>query len=294
MQKTRSLRFLALAWCVCALSSMPAHAGPQSLIVGEVKDIAPANSDGVWLTHRGGAPVPIGPYQAVYDGDTLDVRSAGTTATLDMAPADGGQLSITKSNSPYRIKAHFSATNAWVSLHTFFQRFGWIFSRPHDSAGNARMLRSVEPAGQLAASSWLPVVMQNVRAGQDQVYVVAWSGNTADVSLTDDAGALVARVAKTDSGVAPGSALIPCKGLHFGTYTLTIDDGSAKLKIPVAAISGLADRKGGYVDQTIDAYTRYTVSPNGKLQALSDLQSVANEVYLAKATIDAVRQGRTQ
>ena len=104
----------------------------------------------------------------------------------------------------------------------------------------------------------------------------------------------MARVAKTDSGVAPGSALIPCKGLHFGTYTLTIDDGSAKLKIPVAAISGLADRKGGYVDQTIDAYTRYTVSPNGKLQALSDLQSVANEVYLAKATIDAVRQGRTQ
>jgi hypothetical protein len=294
MQTLRSATVIALTISVWTVSLPSAFADQRGLPVGEVKDIAPDDSDAVWLTHPGEMAKRISAYQSVYTGDTIDVREPGVTARLEMALVDGGSITVTKANSPYHVNSRMSAATAMNFLKNIQRSFSWVFNPPPDPKKDGTFSKGPNQTVGLTASPWLPVTAQKVRAGEAQTYVVAWIGNSADVSLTDDETGALIQTTNVDTVATPGFALIQCKKLRPGSYTLTIDDHLEVLRIPITADIGGPDWRGRPVDRALAASNRLVGDNGERLQALTDLQAVADKVYVAKAIIDAVREGRTR
>jgi hypothetical protein len=282
-------------WCAAVTPAFAQNApttAKQGAVVGEIIQVS--DSTAVWLTHANGAATPAGAFQPVYDGDTIAVRAPGATARLEMAAADGGTVTVSQANSPYKVHSKTAEAAPGAALAGFWRQFGFVFNPPSAKPHPETSAMGLTDAHEIAESPYLPKIPQHLRSHEEQTLVVAWNGPAADVSLADTAGSVVARTASGDKDARPGFALVHCRPLAQGTYTLEIKAPSNALTIVVLAVNDLPPPHGGYTQQALEAAQKLSQAQLGaQLQALSDLQAVSNEVYLAKALVEAVRQGRT-
>jgi hypothetical protein len=289
---TRIVTGIAGSTLAAVLIATAAHAAPEAPkagIVGQVIAIRPAG--GVTVTHANGQKITAEPYQPLYTGDVVQVSSANGSATLEFAGANGGDVTVTHAR-PYRVAAKGGGASA-STWNRFVQKWGYVLEPPSGVAIESTTPKGVRGAGpgatSLAASHYLPLIAQQVSMYRARVLPVVWQGEAAVVVLKDGTGAVLAQ---TDAG-QPGFALVQCKqSLQPGAYSIEVGGQPAgPLIIQVTVVQTQPTVASTNEEGAMQAADALDGAPTGRLQALAELQNLAEKSYLANAVMKAVQAG---
>jgi hypothetical protein len=283
-----ALQAVAVAAGVAFASTAFAEA-PRPGVVGQIVRIQ-AGGGAVTLTHKGGQRINAQPYQLLYTGDVIQVTAPAGVAMVEFAGADGGQVKITHATGAYRVVARSGGNADPQTWARFVQKWGYVLSPPSSERIESTTPRSVGiPTGGLAASHYLPLIRQTVSARGRHIFPVVWQGQPAAVTLVDGTGAVVAKAAASQAGFA----LVHCdNALKPGDYRLEIGEqptGPLVIMISVADTPGSAPST--HEEGALRAADALDGAPGGRLQALSELQALAEKSYLASAVMKAVQAG---
>ena len=279
----------ALAAVLVATTAHAAPEAPKPGIVGQVIAIRPAG--GVTVTHTGGRPITAEPYQPLYTGDVVQVTSASGSATLEFAGANGGDVTVTHAR-PYHVVAKGGGASA-STFNRFMQKWGYVLQPPSGVQIESTTPKGVRGpaagANALAASHYLPLIAQQVSMYRARVLPVVWQGEAAAVVLKDGTGAVVAQA---DAG-QPGFALVQCKqSLQPGAYSIEVGGQPAgPLVIQVTVVQTQPPVASTNEEGAMQAADALDGAPAGRLQALAELQNLAEKSYLANAVMKAVQAG---
>jgi hypothetical protein len=288
---TRIVQGIAASALAALLAASVAHAEPEppkAGIVGQVISIRP--SGGVTVTHANGAKVVAEPYQPLYTGDTVSVGASNGAAVLEFAGANGGDVTVTHAR-PYRVVAKGGASAS--TFDRFMQKWGYVLQPPtgvHIESTTPKGVRgSSVSADALAASRYLPLITQQVSMYHAKTLPVVWQGAATTVVLKDGTGAVVAQTTATQ----PGFALVQCKqSLQPGNYQIEVGATPAgPLVIQVTVTQTQPTAASTNEEGAMQAADALDGAPAGRLQALAELQGLAQKSYLANAVMKAVQAG---
>jgi hypothetical protein len=260
----------ALMGVTAARAAAPAI---QANIVGQIVSISPPTAAAAVTVTHAGRSAAARPFQPLYPGDVVKVGRAGVTAKVVFAGGPGAGTSLTSANAPFVAPAS-KAGGANPSLFAaFLANWRGVLS----PAGGASVVTTTPRSIEYHPSPWLPEGPQTLRAGEAQALLVVWRGSRGAVTLVSADGKPIAQVRSS----TPGSAVLACPPLAPGTYELR----AGSLRFPVRAAPGR--RPGGTpLAQAMAAADALNGQPEGRLQALADLQALSDKVYIARALSD--------
>ncbi|HWE46921.1 MAG TPA: hypothetical protein VG407_12925 [Caulobacteraceae bacterium] len=281
---TRIANLIAAPALAALLLAAAAQAAPETPHVGIVGQVI-AITGGATVTHANGQKLAAEPYQPLYTGDLVQVTAANGSATLEFA--GGGDVKVTHAQ-PYRVNARGAGGSASTFM-TFMQKWGYVLQPKtgmHTESTTPKGVRSAVASG-LAASRYLPLTKQQMYRAR--ILPVVWMGDPAAVVLKDGTGNVVAQAAPGQNGFA----LVDCKkSLPAGEYQIEIGaQPSGPLVIQVTVVQTTPPSASTNEEGAMQAADALDGAPGGRLQALAQLQNLAEKSYLASAVMKAVQAG---
>ncbi len=268
---TRRSLFLVLA-LISPLAARAAAPTIHANIVGQIVSITPPMAAAVTVRHAG-RTAAARPFQPLYPGDVVKVARPGVTARVVIAGGSSAGTSLTSADAPFVAPASKAGGASPSLFAAFLANWRDVLS----PAGGPTVVTTTPRSIDYHPSPWLPQAPQTLRAGEAQALLVIWRGSRGAVTLVDAGGKPIAQVRSQ----APGSAVLACPPLTPGVYELR----AGSLRFPVRAAPGR--RPGGTpTAQAMAAADALRGAPDGRLQALADLQALSGKVYIARALTD--------
>jgi hypothetical protein len=202
-------------------------------------------------------------------------------ATIAIAGVAGNAVRITSANSPYKVSAASGATNA-NAFQRFLANWAWIFQPPASNPVSLEA-RGITPM----PTHFTPTVDQKIRAGRAQAFPIVWVGPTVTVTISGAGYGPCSGSADTSNANQPRFALMNCPSFATGTYRLTVGEVQP-IQINVIAVQ-TTEPTGSANEQALAAADTLKYRPEGRLQALADLERLSDHSYYALAILNAVK-----